>query len=131
MVKVRGPLHSTDARGTLADTITYQKSLNQMSAKSCRFKKYSRSALQARDRNWLTWSILKWRDLPVGTKQLWYDFLDFKGLQGYHSYMRTFLGRTHAFIFQYEAPPYYGYCIVGNHYVGQFVVGGEYQEPPT
>lgn len=131
MVRVKGPLHSTDARGTLAGSLTFQKSLNQMSGKSCKFKTYSRSYLQGRDRDWLTWSVGIWHGLPEPTVEAWVRYTDFKGLTGYHSFIRLFLQRTHSFIYQYEAPPHYGFCVVGNHYVGQFVSGGDYQVPMT
>jgi len=70
-----------------------------------------------------------WNNLQADTKEIWLDYEDWKGLKGYHSFMRLNLRQTHNAEYQIEAPPNYGYCIVGNHLVGEFTSGGAYTSP--
>lgn len=131
MARVRGPLFSASASGTIGMCLTYQKILYVDAVRANPFKSYSRSQVQDIVRRTLTWSLGYWHTMEWNTKQLWYNFRDYKGLSGYHAWLRQFLNQTYKYYPQFEAPPYFGYCITGNHITGKFLSGGDYLTPPT
>ena len=131
MVKVKGPLFSLEAHGTLDDTLTYESGKYGYYVKANNFPTYSRSPAQGVIRDTFNWCISIWHALPSETKQYWHDHEDYQGLIGYASFMSYMLKRTYLAVFQYESPPNFGFCITGNHIVGEFFTGGGYLVPGT
>ena len=124
MVKLRGPLFSLEAAGSLADCLTYQSINNIPIAKSLRFPTYIRTEDQAIIRDIFDKSSNVWAIMHDPKKIVWQEHTDSQLLTGYKAFMSTFLKRTYLALWQFELPPDQGFCTTGNHNVGEFVVGG-------
>lgn len=129
MPKLRGPLFSLEARGTLGDCLTYQEISGVPIVKANRFPTYSRTDAQDDVRDTFSWASLTWLNLHAPKKTTWQNYTNYRGLSGYKAFMDQFLRRTYLVIFQFELPPDIGFCVVGNHYVGEFTVGGAFLPP--
>jgi len=128
MPKVKGPLFSLEAHGTLAGCLTYQDINAKPVVKSCRFKTPNRTEQQAAIRDTFSWAVSVWHALHQTTKQLWYDYKDTKSLVGYAAFMNTFLHRTYLMLWQFETPAQDGFCLVGDYTTGDLIAGGPYLE---
>lgn len=124
MTRVKGPMFSSRASGTFADTITYQKTLNTISSRVNRFRKYSRSTEQDFIRKVMTWVVGLWHSLHDTKQASWRQYTHYTGLHGYHIFLKLFIARTYDLEWQYEIPPSQGFCAVGNHIVGDLYTGG-------
>lgn len=131
MVKLRGPLFSVEAKGSIARCITYQTINRQPVGKSLRFSTYSRTSAQDDVRDVFSWSASTWFALHEPKKEAWRQWEDIKKLKGYQAFMNSFLNRTWLGIWQFELPPDIGFCVVGNHYTGDFDTGGGFMVPVT
>lgn len=130
MAKTRGACFSTHAEGTIGDVLTYQKSLSTPSVKANKFKKYVRSEKQGFIRNQFAFIVSLWHELDIEKKQQWNQYTHYTHLYGYHAFIKLFFGRTYTLQYQYELPPEKGFCIVGNHYVEEFLCGGGFVSSP-
>lgn len=126
MARVRGPLFSLEAHGSIAGAITYQDINSKPIVKSLRFPTYRRSTEQGIIRDTFSWCAHIWVIMHQQKHVEWKNYRDYKGLVGYASFMHYMLKRTHLPVWQFELPPDQGFCTVGNHYVGEFNVGGGY-----
>lgn len=129
MAKVRGPLFSLDAHGSIGNCLTYQDINSQPCVKSLNFPTYTRSTEQGVVRDIFAWCAQVWNQLHSLKQTEWRAYTDYKKLVGYASFMHYMLKRTHLPIWQFELPPNQGFCTVGNHNVGEFIVGGGYMTP--
>ena len=129
MVKVRGPLFSIEASGSLADCLTYQNVNNQPVVKALRFPTYRRTDAQDEVRDIFSWAGEVWAEMHDPKKIEWRNYTDYKGLVGRASFMHYMLKRTHIPVWQFELPPDQGFCTVGNHLVGKFLAGGGFMTP--
>jgi hypothetical protein len=130
MAKVKGPLFSLEAHGSIAGCLTYWDDLNKKPCvKSLRFPTYRRSPAQASVRDTFSWAAKTYFNLHHIKHTAWGNYTDYKGLVGYVSFMHYMLKRTHLPTWQFELPPNQGFCTVGNHNVGEFIVGGGYMTP--
>ena len=129
MPVVKGPLFSMEAHGTLNGVLTFAQRGPASVVKSNLFSEPSCSDKQKIVRDVFYWAVSVWNDLPPKTQALWLAQHDSKDLTGYASFMNAFLRRYYLGIWQFEAPPYSGFCLVGNHLVGEFAVGGGFLEP--
>jgi hypothetical protein len=124
MPVVRGPLFSMEAHGTLNGVLTYQQRGSKSVVKSNLFATPSDTDAQLAIRDVFSWAVEIWNDMHEITQALWLDQHDAKELTGYASFMNRFLSRHYAGLWQFEAPPDFGFCLVGNHLVDEFAVGG-------
>lgn len=124
MVKVKGPCFSVDASGTLAGGIIFQKSMGKNVVKKSSFIVYENSYLRNIQTSLLSYCVNLWHSLLWQTVDQWNNFTDYKGLHGYHAFMRLNMKRLSSMEAEFESPPYWGFCVVGNHIVGEFYSGG-------
>ena len=129
MVKVKGPLFSLEAHGSLADCLTYQDINNDQCVKSLRFPTYRRSDAQALVRDTFSWAAASFFRLHCSKRTKWKEFTDYKGLTGYASFMHYMLKRTYLPAWQFAIPPDTGWCISGNEVTAEFLVGGGHIPP--
>lgn len=124
MVKVNGPCFSLEASGSLGKAITFQKGLKSRMVRKCPKPKYTRTPDQILVRNMFALAIIYWHDLTPSQVALWNAFTDGEGNMGYHAFMHQWASRGLAGLNQYQLPPDIGYCLVGEHIVGDFTTGG-------
>lgn len=129
MARVVGPLFSLEAHGSIGECLTYQDINGKPIVKALRFPTYRRSDAQGVVRDTFSWCSHLWAIMHEPKKDEWRAWKDAKGLVSYASYMNYMLRRTHLLVWQFEVPPDTGFCIVGNHLVAEFGVGGGYMTP--
>ncbi len=75
MAKLKGPLFSVDAHGTLAGALTYSK---RKIVKQVRFQKKQKDSVsvdRATNRTYFQEGIADWHTLTSGQQQEWNDFI--------------------------------------------------------
>lgn len=128
MAKTSGALFSTDARGSVGG-ITFQHAYRR---KVCRGKPIPlnrKSTAQLTVRAAVAKTVQFWQELITSQKELWKAYTNGQGNTGYHAFIQQFIKRTLANNPQYQLPPDHGFCIVGEHLVGELTVGGVWQDP--
>jgi len=131
MVKLRGPLFSLEASGSLANCLIYQTVNNLPVCRALTFPTYSRSDAQDDVRDTFSWACGIWVLLHDVKQEAWKNYVDYQGLYGRKAFMSTFLKRTYLGLWQFELPPDQGFCTTGNHNVGEFFVAGGFLIPVT
>lgn len=126
MPKVKGPLFSLEAHGTLNDTLTYQDINARPVVKANNFPTYRRSDDQGEIRDTFSWAIYVWHKLHPLTQQLWRDHTDPQLLTGYKAFMSSFLNRTYIWLNQFQFPDKQGFCGVGDYTVANLITGGPF-----
>lgn len=152
MSKVRGPLFSGDAAGTLAGGVVYSHNQFGRHVKGFSPPVQPGSLLQQRVKAFVKLAVRLWRGeytftydhdktpvdykgikkifpsrgLYANQRQMWAEFRGHKLLRGYWLYMRRFLRQSHADGAQYQTPPKNGFCITGEWLTGELVTGGGY-----
>ena len=129
MTEVKGPLFSLEAHGMLGDVLVYQMVNGKAVVKANTFPTYSRTDPQDLNRDIFSWCSALFYTLHQDTQNLWRNYRNNEGLVGHSAFMQQMLKRTHQPIWQFEAPPYHGFCITGNHIVGEFLTGGDFINP--
>ena len=124
MVKLRGPMFSLEAHGSIGNCLTYQDINGWPCAKSLRFMTYRRSDAQAVVRDIFAFGAQLWNALHDPKKDKWNAYKDYLKLTGYKSFISYYLKRSHLALWQFELPPSTGFCITGNHNVADFIAGG-------
>lgn len=126
MAKTSGALFSTDARGSVG-ALTYQHTYRRKIVRAKPIPLNRRSPAQLIVRAAHAKSIKAWQDLCDTKKLAWKEHIAPDGNRGYHAFIGYYAYRTLRTLWQWELPPSQGYCTVGNHLVGDFAVGGEFQ----
>jgi len=129
MVKTIGPCLSLDAFGTIAGAITFQHALKSRAARKKPQPRYVRTDAQNEVRNTVAKAVLEWHGLTDSQRTLWKEYSDGNGNKGYHAWIYQWVRRSLMGLWQYRLPPDIGYCITGDHLVGEFIVGGGHVDP--
>jgi len=129
MVKVSGPCLSLEASGSVGKAITFQKGLKSRTVRKCPVKKPTRTPGQETVRTVFSKAVTYWHALLTSQQTLWKEFIDGDGNSSFQAFMHQWIIRCNDGLPQYELPPYHGYCIVGEHLVGEFTVGGVWIDP--
>jgi len=129
LARVTGPLLSLEASGSVADAVTYQKGLKSRMVRKMPQRKYGRSTDQNTVRIMFNGAVTHWHELLTSQQTLWKQYTDGDGNKSFQAFMHQWIIRGLDGLPQYELPPTYGYCIVGEYLVGELITGGVYQTP--
>ena len=139
MTKVRGPMFSVTASGTLGKTITYKKGVTGHVARINIKPKSSETADQVNVRVWFQRGVWTWQGksdqhgyhysslctgLQEPARKAWREFRDVKSLYGYYSFMKRWMINCFAGFPQYQVPPNYGFCVADEWYCDDLICDG-------
>ncbi len=141
MTRVRGPLFSISAAGTLGKSITYKKGVFGKIVRVYRRPKISKTAGQQTVRWWFQRGVWTWQGksgehgyyfsrrgygLEEPARDSWRLFRTVKSLFGYYAFMKRWMEKSLRGEPQYQVPPYYGFC-VANEWLASFLTAdGKY-----
>lgn len=93
MAKTKGPLHSLDASGTIADQITFSKWLGIKKAGKKNIPTNPRTSFQQDGRYMMSGAVQTWQNMSQGDKNIWNDDAALKKLQmsGYNYYLSQYI----------------------------------------
>jgi len=139
MTKVRGPLFSVGASGTLGRTITYKKGAIGSVVRDLVMPKINFTPSQETQKLWFKRGVWTWRGVTHGYNY-WYsgychgleepcrvawrqcDRID--GLYGFYLFMRYWLERSLLGLPQYQTPPNGGFCVADEWTCDDLIVDG-------
>lgn len=87
MVKLKAPLGSTEARGTLAGLVTFSNRRGRHVAGVAARPAQPRTEAQRATRIYMTWLTRRWADISPHRKITWLNFADTPLLSPYHAYV--------------------------------------------
>jgi len=92
MSKARGPLFSTDARGSIGNALTFSNWKGIPRVKKFFKPRNPQTELQQQNRSNITFGINSWRTLSVFSKSIWEYVLEKKGLRmsGYNFFLSEY-----------------------------------------
>jgi hypothetical protein len=126
MVKLKGPMFSLKASGSIGGCITYQSNGGLSIAKSLRFYTIDVTPNRQRVRDIWSWSFSLWYLLNPLTQALWNAYKDVNNISGIRAFQNAFMRRFWLGLPEYEIPPTFGYCAVGEYKVDEFLVDGAF-----
>lgn len=98
MVKLRGPLLSLDASGSLADAITYSKWKGRHYARQRVVPTNPQSGAQTGRRAMLSFLSKQWDGLAAGDQATWQDIADDLVVDPFHAYLSENMKHWHNFL---------------------------------
>lgn len=139
MPKVRGPLFSLTAKGTLGKSITYKKGAGGNIVRQHRKPKAKRTAAQIIIRTWFQRGIWTWQGksgdhgyaystlcygLEEPARADWRKFRTTSSAYGYYAFMKKWMKQSLAGLPQYQVPPYYGFCVADEWLADNLICNG-------
>lgn len=93
MAKIKGPLYSTDAQGTVGKTLSFSKFKGIPRAFKKSHPANPQTPAQQLQRSYLAEAILAWRDLDQASKQYWQQQVESKRLKmsGYNYFLSDYI----------------------------------------
>lgn len=105
MVKLKGPILSTVASGTLADVLCFLRGQQTTIAKKYARPKNPKSPGQVGVRAMVTWLSKQWSSLSPAEQLTWQDAVPGKQLAPYHAYIRYNMIRWNNMLYPSAAYP--------------------------
>lgn len=105
MVKLRGPLLSLDASGTLADAITFSKWKGRNYVRRRVVPKNPKSGAQTGRRAMLSFLSKQWDGLAAGDQATWQDIADDLVVDPFHAYLSENMKAWHNFLAPSKVSP--------------------------
>lgn len=105
MVKLKGPAVSTDALGTIADVLTFQKGKRGTIAKKHAKPKQPNSAAQIGVQANVKWLAQQWSTLTAAEMATWFKRAQLMNVANYHAYLSANSKRYHNFLMPAKEDP--------------------------
>jgi len=143
MPKVRGPLFSLNAAGTLGKAITYKKGTAGNVVRKYYKPKGTRNAAQAIVRTWFQRGVWTWQGLSDNhgyyfsrncygleepAREDWRDYRTTGNSFGYYAFMKRWISRSLKGLFQYQIPPNVGFCVADEWLANFLYANGQFHD---
>jgi hypothetical protein len=129
MAVIRGPLFSVSASGSIGKAITYQRDIKGFACRRMPIPPNRKTVAQLAQRERHVAGLRAWQSLIQTQRNIWNAYTDNDNNKGYHAFMSQYIRRTGLLLPQYQLPPSTGYCLTGEHLVGELTVGGGWIDP--
>lgn len=139
MPRVKGPLFSLSAKGTLAKTLTFKKDIDGTVVRDYVKPKIKFTPAQENRKLWFKRGVWTWRGV-TGAYNYWYSdycqglvnamrimyrsWTGRKGLRGFTLFMSWWLTRSIAGLPQYQHPGKYGFCMADDWVADELICNG-------
>lgn len=139
MPKLRGPLFSLKATGTLGKILTFKKGVAGNIVRRHRIPKTTRNAEQDNIRVWFQRGVWTWQGkagdhgyaystlsygLQEPARESWRQSRTTGGLLGYYYFMKRWMQRSLKALPQYQVPPHYGFCVADEWLADNLICNG-------
>lgn len=143
MTKVRGPLFSIKAAGTLGKSITYKKGVFGNVVRNYRRPKIKKTAGQQTVRWWFQRGVWTWQGksgehgyyfsrgcygLEEPARAAWRLFRTVRSLYGYYAFMKRWMEKSLIGKPQYQVPPYFGFCVANEWFSNFLYADGRFHD---
>lgn len=143
MPKVRGPLFSLKAAGTLGKAITYKKGTAGNIVRKYYKPKGTRNAEQSTVRIWFQRGVWTWQGktnlhgfyystlcygLEEPARAEWRTYRTTGSSFGYYAFMKRWIKRSLLGLPQYQVPPHYGFCVADEWLADDLICNGIHQD---
>ncbi len=139
MSKVRGPLFSISAHGTLGKALTYKKGLIGNVVRALVKPKINFTPAQEVQKTWFSRGVWTWRGVTGGynywysgycqglqepAREAWRRADRVNGLYGYYLFMKYWIERSLRGLPQYQTPPNFGFCVADEWLADDLICDG-------
>lgn len=141
MPKVRGPLFSLKATGTLGKVLTYKKGVVGNVVRMFRIPRSTRNTAQNNIRIWFQRGVWTWQGksgdhgyaystlsygLEEPARAAWRLFRTTGSAFGYYAFMKRWMQRAPNGLYQYQVPPNFGFCVADEWLADNLIADGVY-----